>query len=93
VRESAVPREESVAPLYAPSAALAVMVDAIVLDQKRVMPSAALCKGEYGYEEIFMGLPVKLGAGGIQEIIEMDLDDDERERLDEAARAVRELLK
>ena len=92
MREGAGPREAAVAPLYAPSAALAEMVDAIVLDHKRVIPCAALCKGEYGFEEIFMGLPVRLGAGGIEEIIEMELDDSERSRLDEAARAVEELV-
>jgi malate dehydrogenase len=93
VRDAAEPHESEAAPLYAPSAALAEMVDAIVLDQKRVLPSAALCKGEYGFEEIFMGLPVKLGAGGIEDIVEMDLDESERERLDAAAEAVRKLLK
>ena len=92
VREAAGPREHAIAPFYAPSAALAEMVDAIVLDHKRVVPCAALCKGEYGFEEIFMGLPVKLGAGGIEEIVQMDLDDDERRQLDEAARTVRELV-
>ena len=93
VRDAAEPREAAAAPLYAPSAALAEMVDAIVLDQKRVVPSAALCKGEYGFDEIFMGLPVKLGEGGIEDIVEMDLDDSEREKLDAAAEAVRRLLK
>jgi len=92
VRAAAGPREHSVAPLYAPSAALAEMVDAIVLDHKRVLPGAALCKGEYGFEEIFMGLPVKLGAGGIEDIVEMDLDDAERDQLAKAASAVEELV-
>ena len=92
VREAAGPREDAVAPLYAPSAALAEMVDAIVLDHKRVVPCAALCKGEYGFEEIFMGLPIKLGAGGIEDIVEMDLDDAEREQLARSAEAVQQLV-
>jgi malate dehydrogenase len=92
VREAAGPRKGADAPLYAPSAALAEMVDAIVLDHKRVVPCAALCKGEYGFEEIFMGLPVKLGAGGIEDIVEMDLDDEERRQLSRAASAVEELV-
>lgn len=92
VREAAEPREAEMAGLHAPSAALAEMVDAILLDQKRVVPCAALCKGEYGFEEIFVGLPVKLGTGGIQEIVEMNLDDDERATLAESARAVEALV-
>jgi malate dehydrogenase len=92
VRDAAGPREEGLAPVYAPSAAIAEMVDAVLLDHKRVIPCAALCKGEYGFEEIFMGLPVKLGAGGIEEIVEMELDDEERSALAQAARAVRELV-
>ena len=76
----------------AASAAVLDVVDAIVRDQRRVLPCAALCKGEYGFEEVFVGLPVKLGAGGIDEIVEMDLDDDERRGLAESARAVEEAL-
>jgi malate dehydrogenase len=92
VREAAAPREAAIAPLYAPSAALAEMVDAVVFDLNRVLPCAALTKGEYGFKEIFMGLPVKLGAGGIREIVQMDLDDDERRQLDDAAKAVERLV-
>src|SRR5829696_1376172 len=77
---------------HAASAAVLDVVDAIVRDQRRVLPCAALCKGEYGFEEVFVGLPVKLGAGGIDEIVEMDLDDDERRGLAESARAVEEAL-
>jgi malate dehydrogenase len=92
VREAASPREASVAPVYAPAAALVRMVDAIALDQNRVFPCAALTKGEYGFEEVFVGLPVKLGAGGIADIVELNLDDDERERLAESARKVEDLV-
>src|SRR6476659_7311184 len=57
---------------YAPSAAVAEMVDSIVLDQKRVLPCAALCQGEYGIDDLCVGVPVTLGAAGIAEIIESD---------------------
>ena len=92
VRDAAQPREHDVAALYAPAAALAEMIDAVMLDQKRVVPTVTLCKGEYGFEELFIGLPVKLGAGGIEDIVEMDLDDDERRQLAESAKAVEELV-
>jgi malate dehydrogenase len=92
VREGATPREAALAPLYAPAAALAAMVDAIALDQRRVFPCAALTKGEYGFEEVFVGLPVKLAAGGIAEIVELNLDDDERRKLAKSARAVEGLV-
>jgi malate dehydrogenase len=77
---------------YAPSAAVAEMVDAIVLDQKRVLPCAALCQGEYGLEDLFVGVPVKLGAAGVEEIIEIELDEAERAELQRSADAVRELV-
>ncbi|MBJ7348322.1 MAG: malate dehydrogenase [Thermoleophilaceae bacterium] len=77
---------------YAPSAATVEMVDSIVNDQKRVLPCAALCEGEYGHDGLFIGVPVKLGAGGIEEIIEIDLSDDEKSQLDNSAAAVRELV-
>jgi malate dehydrogenase len=77
---------------YAPSAAVAEMVDSIVLDQKRVLPCAALCQGEYGLDGLFVGVPVRLGAEGIEEIIEIELDDSERQELERSAEAVRELV-
>jgi malate dehydrogenase len=77
---------------YAPSAAVAEMVDSIVLDQKRVLPCAALCQGEYGLDGLFVGVPVRLGAEGIEEIIEIELDDSERQELEKSAEAVRELV-
>jgi len=90
VREAAEPREAAIGPQHAPAAALVEMVDSILLDQKRVVPCAALTKGEYGFEEIFMGLPVKLGSSGIEDIVEMNLDDDERRQLAQSAKAVEE---
>jgi malate dehydrogenase len=92
VREAAAPREADVAPVHAPAAAVAGMVDAVLRDQHRVIPCVALCKGEYGFEEIFLGLPVKLGAKGIEDIVEMNLDDDERAKLAESAKAVEQLV-
>jgi malate dehydrogenase len=77
---------------YAPGAAAAQMVDSVVLDQKRVLPCTALLQGEYGIDDLYMGVPVKLGAGGIEEIFELDLTDEERAALDESAAAVREVV-
>ncbi len=77
---------------YAPGAAAAQMVDAVVLDQKRLLPCTALLQGEYGIDDLYMGVPVKLGAGGIEEIVELELTDDERAALDASAAAVREVV-
>jgi malate dehydrogenase len=77
---------------YAPSAGVVEMIDSIVLDQRRVLPCAALCQGEYGIEELFVGVPCKLGADGVEEIIEIELTDDERKELENSAGAVRELV-
>lgn len=76
---------------YAPSAAITEMVESMVRDKKKILPCAALCRGEYGYDGIFVGVPVKLGSGGMEEIIEFDLSDSEREALNRSADAVREL--
>ncbi|MGH3062023.1 MAG: malate dehydrogenase, partial [Gaiellaceae bacterium] len=70
---------------YAPGAAAAQMVDAVVLDQKRVLPCTALLHGEYGIDDLYMGVPVKLGAAGMEEIVELELTDDERAALDDSA--------
>ena len=77
---------------YAPAAAVAEMVDSIVFDQKRVLPCAAYCDGEYGIEGLFVGVPVKLGKDGVEEIVEIELSDAEREDLHRSAGAVRELV-
>jgi malate dehydrogenase len=77
---------------YAPGAAAAQMVDAIVLDEKRVLPVTAYLEGEYGIDGLYMGVPVKLGARGIEEIVELDLTDDERTALEASAEAVREVV-
>ncbi len=77
---------------YAPSAASAEMVDAILLDQKRLLPCAALLEGEYGIDGIYMGVPVILGAGGVERVVELDLTADEKALLSKSADAVRELV-
>jgi malate dehydrogenase len=77
---------------YAPSAAAVEMVDTILLDQKRVLPCAAHLQGEYGLEDLFVGVPVKLGASGIEEIVELDLREDELADLNSSADTVRELV-
>ena len=77
---------------YAPGAAAAQMVDAIALDEKRVLPCTAYLEGEYGIEGLYMGVPVKLGARGVEQVIELELGDDERKALDDSAAAVREVV-
>jgi malate dehydrogenase len=77
---------------YAPGAAAAQMVDSIMLDQKRVLPCTAYLEGEYGIDGLYMGVPVRLGAGGIEEVVELELDDAEREALNASADAVREVV-
>jgi malate dehydrogenase len=77
---------------YAPAAAVAEMCDSIVHDQKRVLPCAALCQGEFGIDGLFVGVPVRLGKEGVEEIIEIDLDDDEKQQLAKSAGAVKELV-
>lgn len=78
---------------YAPGAAAAQMVEAIVRDQKRVFPVCALLNGEYGMNGIYLGVPVILGKQGIERIIELDLNTDERALLEESAGHVRDVMK
>ena len=77
---------------YAPGAAVAEMVDAVLLDQKRLLPCTAYLEGEYGIDGLYMGVPCKLGPGGIEEIIELDLSDDEQAALKASSDAVREVV-
>ncbi|MBA2475446.1 MAG: malate dehydrogenase [Actinobacteria bacterium] len=77
---------------YAPAAAAAQMVDAIVLDEKRLLPCTAYLEGEYGIEGLYMGVPVKLGAAGIEEIVELDLSEAEQEAMRASAEAVRDVV-
>ena len=77
---------------YAPGAASAQMVDAVMLDEKRVLPCTAYLEGEYKIDGLYMGVPVKLGASGIEEIVQLDLTDDEQSALQASAAAVREVV-
>jgi malate dehydrogenase len=77
---------------YAPGAATAQMVHAIMLDEKRVLPCTAYLEGEYGIDGLYMGVPVKLGARGIEEVVELELSEDEQRLLQESADAVREVV-
>ena len=77
---------------YAPSAAVAQMVEAILLDRKEILPCAAYLEGEYGIDGLYAGVPVKLGAGGIEQIIEVDLTEDEAAALKASAKSVQELV-
>ena len=77
---------------YAPGAASAQMVDSVMLDEKRVLPCTAYLEGEYGIDGLYMGVPVKLGSTGIEEIYEVDLDEAEQEALRKSADAVREVV-
>ena len=77
---------------YAPGAAAAQMVEAIVRDQKRIFPVCALLNGEYGLKNIYLGVPVKLGKNGIEEIIELKLNKEEKALLDASAKSVKEVM-
>lgn len=77
---------------YAPGAAAAQMVEAVVRDQKRIFPVCAWLQGEYGMKDIYLGVPVKLGKGGIEEIIELKLNDAEKALLEESAKAVKDVM-
>jgi malate dehydrogenase len=77
---------------YAPGAAAAQMVDAISLDQKRVLPCTAYLEGEYGIRGLYMGVPVKLGAGGVEEVLRLKLTPDERKMVRTSAAAVSDVV-
>jgi malate dehydrogenase len=77
---------------YAPGAASAQMVNAVMLDEHRVLPCTAYLEGEYGIDGLYMGVPVKLGAPGIEEIVELELSEEEQAMLNESADAVREVV-
>ncbi len=77
---------------YAPASATVSMVESIIRDEKRVLPCAAYLQGEYGYKNLFIGVPVVLGANGIEKVIEMELNDEEKAMLDQSACSVREVV-
>jgi malate dehydrogenase len=77
---------------YAPGAGAAQMTDSILLDEKRVLPCTALLEGEYGIDGLYMGVPVKLGSKGIEQILEIDLDESEQAAMKASADAVRDVV-
>ncbi|MBM7597727.1 malate dehydrogenase [Virgibacillus halotolerans] len=77
---------------YAPAASLTVMAEAILKDQRRVLPSIAFLEGEYGYSNIYLGVPTVIGGNGIEEIIELDLTTEEKAALDKSAASVKSVL-
>jgi malate dehydrogenase len=76
---------------YAPASAAVEMAESILKDKKKILPCAVYLEGEYGYHDLFIGVPVKLGAGGVEQIIEITLTEKEKTALDQSAHAVREL--
>ncbi|CAH0346237.1 malate dehydrogenase [Bacillus sp. CECT 9360] len=78
---------------YAPAASLVEMAEAILKDQRRVIPSIAYLEGEYGYDGIYLGVPAVLGAGGIEQIIELELQEDEKAALAKSAESVKSVMK
>ncbi|MFL5698925.1 MAG: malate dehydrogenase [Ktedonobacteraceae bacterium] len=77
---------------FAPSASVLQMVDSILLDKKMIMPCTVYLQGEYGIDNLFVGVPVKLGAQGVEQIVEIELDQNERALLQKSANAVKELI-
>ena len=77
---------------YAPSAAIAQMVEAVLFDKNEILPCTAYLKGEYGIDGLYVGVPVKLGANGVEEVIEFDLTDEEATALRKSADTVKELV-
>ncbi len=77
---------------YAPAASLVEMAEAILKDQRRVIPAIAYLEGEYGYSGIYLGVPTILGANGIEKVIELELLDEEKAALDQSAEAVRNVM-
>ena len=77
---------------YAPASAAILMAEAYLRDEKRLLPAAAYLDGEYGYKDLYMGVPVVIGAGGVEKIVAIELDGPEKAMLDKSAAAVRELI-
>ncbi|HKD75007.1 MAG TPA: malate dehydrogenase [Ktedonobacterales bacterium] len=77
---------------YAPSASVLAMIDAIMFDHKQILPCSVYLEGEYGIHELFVGVPAKLGAQGVEQVVEVDLADKDRASLQRSAEAVKELI-
>lgn len=78
---------------YAPSAALVEMAEAIIKDQRRILPTIAYLEGEYGFEDIYLGVPTLIGANGVEKIFELELTEEEKEALQKSAESVRNVMK
>ncbi len=78
---------------FAPSASVFQMVDSILLDKKMILPCAVYLQGEYGIKDLFVGVPIKLGAKGMEQVIEIELTSEERSLLQKSAEAVKELIR
>jgi malate dehydrogenase len=77
---------------YAPASAAIAMAKAYLHDEKRLLPAAAYCSGDYGYSDLYIGVPVIIGAGGVEKIVKLELSADEKAALDKSAAAVKELV-
>ena len=77
---------------YAPSSAVVEMVESVLKDKKKILPCAAYLQGEYGMKDVYLGVPVKLGSRGVEQIVEVRLTDEERQALERSAASVRELF-
>ncbi len=77
---------------YAPAMGTVEMVESILKDKKQIIPCCVYCQGEYGYKDVFVGLPAKLGAGGVEEIVEFELTSDEKSALDKSMEHVKKLM-
>jgi malate dehydrogenase len=77
---------------YAPASSAIQMAESYLLDKKRVLPCAAHLNGEYGVKDLYVGVPVVLGAGGVERVVEIDLDASERAMFDKSVSAVRGLI-
>ena len=77
---------------YAPASAAVEMAEAILKDKKKILPCSVYLEGEYGIDKLFIGVPVKLGANGVEEIIQIDLTDEEKKALHNSSAAVQELV-
>jgi malate dehydrogenase len=77
---------------YAPAAGAISMAESFLLAQRRVIASAAYLEGEYGYKDLYLGVPVVIGGEGLERVVEIKLSDDEKKQLETSAKAVRELI-
>ncbi|NJP37017.1 malate dehydrogenase [Alkalicoccus luteus] len=78
---------------YAPAAAITQMVEAVLKDKKRVLPAIAYLEGEYGYSDMYLGVPCMLGGAGLEKVFELDLNEEEKKQLDQSAESVKNVMK